>query len=117
MRSTIRSRIQRGEPGRMLRSGAYVFVHVEDHDVAPGNIRGLGDQDVDEQELRVTGGEHGVRRAALTHSRPEDRRGVVGRRSGEVCDIGVHVPAHGATVGCARIDGRWHPAIEESTSS
>ena len=65
------------EPGRMVGTDTDVLVHVEDDRLGPGNA-GEGADGIDEGELGVAGGEHGVGLAPRRHRLPQD----AGRRLG-----------------------------------
>ncbi len=66
-RFAMRSRIQRWNPAGVVGPGSHVLVHVEDDDVGPGDIRRGVDEGVDEGQLGVPRGEHGVGHAPGRH--------------------------------------------------
>src|SRR5439155_21431063 len=70
------------EAGRMRRPDADVLVHVEHDDLRP--VDRARHQLVEEPQLRVAGGEHGVRHTSLRHRSLQHPGGVVGGSNAEL---------------------------------
>jgi hypothetical protein len=68
---------------------------MEDHDLRPGNVVGGVDEGVDEGELGIAGGEHGVGHAPVGHGAPEDGGGGIGGGTTETPGVRVDGYRHG----------------------
>ncbi len=70
------------EAGRMVGTDPEILVHVEDDDVAPRHVGSRSHQLVNEGDLGVPGGEHGVGDALFGHRGAQDPRRPVGGGAG-----------------------------------
>ena len=78
------------EAGRVVRTDADVLIHVEDDGVGPRHIVGVAHQGLNEGQLRVAGGEHGVGHPPRLDGGSEAVAGLLGGGDGQCVCIGVH---------------------------
>ena len=67
------------EAGRMVGTHPDVLVHVKDHGLGPGHVRGVVQQCGNEGQLRVARGEHRVHDPPGGYRRPHHLGGLIGR--------------------------------------